>query len=234
MNPRSLAFWLTPVVLVALHVTAAAVSRSHGSGELGEEYFTRARKAIDAIPFRIGPWAGVDIEPTRAAVELLRPNRILQREYVGIDTGAEFTLMVVHCRDARDLAGHYPPRCYPANGWAPVSSTKGQLEHPGGGTIPTTVYLYRTPGGVESRVMRITNFFIIPGAGRNFAPTVEAVQRVSGSRLATVNGAAQVQVLAPDTYPAEVHEAILRDVLGAIAPAMDLIAKGDHDARDDH
>jgi len=30
--------------------------------------------------------------------------------------------MIVHCGDVRDMIGHYPPVCYPANGWKPGPS----------------------------------------------------------------------------------------------------------------
>ena len=67
------------------------------------------------------------------AQELLRPNAIFSRRFqrpgeIGVH------VLVVHCSDARDMIGHYPPICYPSSGW--VSTITGNRPTSSSATWP--------------------------------------------------------------------------------------------------
>ncbi len=84
-------------------------------------YLHRLRQLAKTVPHNFGPWRGRDVPLPRAAVSLLRPNVDMCRQFTNIKTGQHVTLMIIDCSDTRHLAGHYPPNCYPGNGWKLLS-----------------------------------------------------------------------------------------------------------------
>lgn len=75
------------------------------------------------MPKTFGHWIGRDVPLPPSAVHLLQPNVDLCRNFVNSKTGEQATLMVIDCSDTRNLSGHYPPNCYPGNGWILDKST---------------------------------------------------------------------------------------------------------------
>src|SRR5688572_20190410 len=75
--------------------------------------------AFDQAPWRIGEWNAEPLKVLPAAVEILRPNAILSRRFKSLNDNFYFDVMIIHCTDARDMDGHFPPVCFPAHGWGP-------------------------------------------------------------------------------------------------------------------
>ena len=84
-------------------------------------YFEVVAGRIGDIPVKLGDFVGNDVDVTPSAVQLLKPNKLLQRSYVDPWSGRAVTLLFVHCGNVRDMSGHYPPNCYPAHGWRSVT-----------------------------------------------------------------------------------------------------------------
>jgi hypothetical protein len=82
-----------------------------------EAYHARVRAAAEKIPTHIGSWVGHDVPIEARALSVLKPNVMISREYVNVENGIRAGFTFTHCADAHDMAGHFPPRCYPANGW---------------------------------------------------------------------------------------------------------------------
>lgn len=128
LRKRSKGVWLWPLVSILMLVGIVAEAGTHVQPADAANYLLTARKSIDDIPLTlVGPtgnlWTGTDVPVATAATELLRPNTILSREYVKQgENGVSATLLIVDCSDARDLQGHYPPRCYPAQGQQALGS----------------------------------------------------------------------------------------------------------------
>ena len=119
-TPIALANRAAPIVAGLVLCCMLAFGRIDPESLTGiDEYHEKVASAIDAIPYRVGNWIGTDIEAPREAVKLLRPNRLLQREFVDPSTRERFNVLVVHCGSLDDMLGHYPPICYPAHGWRP-------------------------------------------------------------------------------------------------------------------
>ena len=78
----------------ALLLGAIAFSGTIDAREIpgAEAYHERVRAAATAIPYRVGPWVGVDVDTTKEAVKLLKPNIIVQRLYRDPSTGRSFTM----------------------------------------------------------------------------------------------------------------------------------------------
>src|SRR6185295_7672981 len=93
-----------------------AEQRTRLKPEDAEPYHVRAKAAIESIPYQLSGWYGQDDEANPAAVKLLRTNIIFSRTYVNPASSLRASLLIVQCKDSRDMLGHYPPVCYPAHG----------------------------------------------------------------------------------------------------------------------
>ncbi|MEO1278713.1 MAG: exosortase-associated EpsI family protein, partial [Planctomycetota bacterium] len=128
---------LTAVVLAGMAAYSLASIRPGGASEA---YFRQVSQAIDALPMQIEGYIGRDRPPLPAAIEMLRPNRLVQREYADPVTGESFSVLIVHCGDVRDMMGHYPPVCYPSNGWEMDGTEAEEIVRTEGSPIPITRY----------------------------------------------------------------------------------------------
>ncbi|MDY7108295.1 MAG: exosortase-associated EpsI family protein, partial [Planctomycetota bacterium] len=108
--------WLSLLLLVALSQTLPNRVAPDGSAAARR---VEIAAAMEGVPFFVGDWVGEDEAVPREAQKLLRPNAILSRRYRR-PGGTWLHLLVVHCSDARDMLGHYPPICYPSAGWVAI------------------------------------------------------------------------------------------------------------------
>ena len=155
----------------------------------------RVKAAVEAAPSRISEWIGADITVPPAAVKLLHPNAILSRRFKPADGGPAVDLLLVHCTDARDMGGHYPPVCYRAAGWV-QEDTSGETLTLTGRALPLRVYRFsRAEGpGVERR-MRVLNVFILPDG--TLTPEIRDIRKLSERLALSSQGVAQLQIITP-------------------------------------
>jgi hypothetical protein len=161
--------WIWPVISALMLIGMMAEARTHVKPADADQHLANCRKAIDAIPFTIaGPtgniWSGSTVAVPASATQLLQPNIILSRLYVkhGAESQADIqnvALLIVHCTDARDLQGHYPANCYPAQGQKQLSK-EDRIWHLKDMDIPGIEYHFAGDGLDEESV--VYNFFITP------------------------------------------------------------------------
>jgi hypothetical protein len=190
-----------------------------------DEYRARVRKAIDAIPYKIGPSVGADMEPTRAAILLLSPNKIFQRRYVDPSTGWAASLLIVHCRDVRDMTGHFPPVCYPAHGWK-LESTESAPIVLSGDEARAMAYRFTKREELLERRMSVLDFFIIPDEGGSIFADMDAMERAARASKVGGLGVVQVQIVLEEEASPQWRDTMVRETLQAIEPAMKTIAQG--------
>lgn len=191
------------------------------------EYFDRVAEAIERVPYRIGRWIGKDVEAQPAAVRLLRPNKLMQRRYTDPFTGEEISLLIVHCGDVRDMAGHYPPVCYPAHGWRELKgqpdleivSLLGQSAH-------ARVYRFEQVREGVTRQMIVFNFFVLPGDGGPVTPDMDDLERATQRRASATLGSAQVQILVTERMSEAERREVVAEFVRAIEPSLREIARG--------
>jgi hypothetical protein len=198
---RQLAFVLTPPVLsVSLLIGIFAEQRGHLKPQDVEPYHTRAKDAVDHVPYVVGTWTGQDQEITVAAQKLLRPNAILSRMY--IDTAPSdyrtqqraATLLIVQCRDSRDMVGHYPPICYRAHGMTLDEKYCGPRDWTVNGTrIPGYEYQFTEVFAGQTSRTTVYNFLIVPGRG--IVRDMKGVEQAAEDYQQRYYGAAQFQVV---------------------------------------
>lgn len=170
--------------------------------------------AFTHAPWRIGQWTGEPVEVPNAGVEILRPNAILSRRFKNFNGNLWFTVMIIHCTDARDMEGHYPPVCYRANGWDPVGEPTECTVVINDQVVRPRVYMFQRhagPGALE--LTRVFNFFVLPGG--QITNDMDAVGKAVKSYESSIQGAAQILVAGPGT--ADFNEAVnaVGDLLAA-------------------
>jgi hypothetical protein len=185
-------------------------------------------RAFDAVPYQIEDWVGEDSRMPAAALEILRPNAMLSRSYTHQGTGITAKLLVVHCADARDMLGHYPPLCYPAAGWdadslAPLESIDIAV-----GDEPFEIAAYRfrrlDQQGVE-RLLTVYGYFILPDGTTttDVGGLQQQTDHIAWSRL----GAAQVQVTISGNLSPKKHIRQVEELLNGVADLLRFLGQGD-------
>lgn len=207
---------LTLVILLGM---CGYTLMSYRPGGAGEAYLARVRQAIDGLPDQINGYQGREQPPVPAAVEMLRPNRLLQREYKKITTGEAFSVLIVHCGDVRDMQGHFPPICYPSAGWKIESVQAEEIERTDGGPIPITRYRISREDGDTTFRRVIANTFILPRADRPLGRDDRDLDSVTRTRWSSGLGAAQVQIITP----ADMDEAIRQSIERSVANELERV-----------
>lgn len=232
--------WKNFALVAALGLLAAAGAEGwliRPRARDAEPFHARVRQAVAEIPRKIGNWEGPrDEEVPPAAVRLLRPNALLQRTYWNPRTGISATLLIVQCGDAADMGGHYPPVCYPSNGYdfdpqrGIIPGDWKALEQgvPGAedGVLRGTEYAFRRRyGDGPSRNFVVRNLIVLPQG--KFARDIREVRAAAADYQRQFYGAAQIQVLfdADRTTPAE-RDIAFAELLGANRPLFDALTSG--------
>jgi len=191
-----------------------------------EEYHANVREAINGIPQQIGDWIGTDDpEVTPAQQRILKPNIIVQRTYRQPGSNQYLRLLVVHCKDSRDMNGHYPRICYPNTGWS-LNSAEPMSIRMGSTAIPATHYSFSSTRDGRDVEMHNVNFFILPARGTNLAPNMEALERSARSVTHAGLGAAQVQIMSNQPLNTEEWRPIIERFVRAVERPIDAIVEG--------
>lgn len=207
-----------PVLSLALVLLFPLLAPSPADFSVGAEVRRQeVQRAVDAAPYRIGKWIGEDMPVPPAAVELLRPNAMLSRQFRPLDGGPGVELLIVNCGNARDMLGHYPPVCYPSAGWIALHDEPARTAalDVDGATIAATEYEFaRMRDAVREFRIRIFNFFILPdGAATS---DIEAVNDQAEQLAVSMEGVTQVQLIMPAAVPRDRALAAAGEVLSGM------------------
>lgn len=191
-----------------------------------EEYHANVSEAINGIPQQIGDWIGTDDpEVTPAQQRILKPNIIVQRTYRQPGSNDYLRLLVVHCKDSRDMNGHYPRICYPNTGWT-LNSAEPMSIRMGSTAIPATHYSFSSTRDARDVEMYNINFFVLPARGMNLAPNMDALERSARSVTHAGLGAAQVQIMSNQPLNTEEWKPIIERFVRAVEGPIDAIVEG--------
>lgn len=210
----------TAVVLLAA-IGIGNLSRPEAAD--AEPYHQRMLEAAEAIPLQIGHWVGRPVEPEAEAVELLRPNVIVSRVYENSLTNRAVNFLLVQCKDARDMAGHYPPNCYPGQGWE-IDGQTALNWSVGGIEIPLMEYrmVFRSPEGTMRMI--VYNFMILPDG--QMLSSIRGVYDAAANYRTHFFGAGQVQLVMDANIPAAERQAIFRELIGANVAVLNTLRSG--------
>jgi hypothetical protein len=197
-------------------IVAHSMARPKASD--AEPYHRRVYASFDTLPTSFGGWASADEPAPEGAVKLLRPNRMLQRRFTRDGIGASF--LVVACKDAADLGGHYPPNCYPGQGFVRLETLDMDWDV-GGRTVAGRQYQFRKTRGMEQHTLFVDSLLIVPGVG--FVRDIDEVRKAAGDYTRQYYGAAQVQVVTTDAVTRKQREQIFQEILGANMAVIDAL-----------
>lgn len=218
--------WLTILALAGLSL---ALPNRAEIGPLGEARKAEIAAAVAHISETdtIGRWRGqADDELAPEAQELLKPNASLSRRFT-CPGGPWVHLVIVHCGDARDMNGHYPPICYPSNGWMELPAPANPnhvltvMDHP----FPVREYGYSSylADGREEAI-RILNAFILPDG--NVTREIDDINRQSERLSVAVQGVAQVQVITSGRVPIADAISAAQEILNGMEGLFDALRFG--------
>jgi hypothetical protein len=232
-NGKTRGVWLWPLVSILMLVGMIGEARTRVTPADAAPHQARCKAAINGIPLTLvtptGIWSGSDVEVPKAATQLLRPNEILSRRYEKDGEGTIADLLIVDCNDARDLEGHYPPRCYPASGQKLLTATPHDLRL-GEMLIHGTEYTFAVEDGEIGEETTVFNFFVLPyvpgtmvshqelnGAIR---PDIDSVYTSGQDHQRTYYGAAEFQLILPQQMGPAQRDEIYTDLLTPMQDAI--------------
>ena len=213
--------WLAPSLSLLVLGAIVAQNLSYATPKDAEQYHKRVRESVDRIPYTVGDWYGHDVDVSDDARRLLRPNFIGKRIYRNRATGQSIALLLVHCRDARDMGSHYPPVCYPANGWDLQTSRPLSCQAGGQAAMKAKEYEFRKQGLAWYDVIHVVDVLLLPDG--TISPDISAVSAIAADYQRRYWGAGQVQVVFGErTRPAE-REGVFREFAMAIQPFVEAV-----------
>ncbi|MGN6370711.1 MAG: exosortase-associated EpsI family protein [Phycisphaerae bacterium] len=215
---------LAPVVTAVLLSGLVVEEFLRTNPASAEPYHARIAAAAAKLPYQIGDWVGMDQRVPDAATALLKPNVIISRCYRNLRTGHSATLLLVQCRDSRDMLGHYPPICYPGNGWTQSAATPREAVATDA-SYPAMQYDFNREQNGQLALTTVIDFMILPD-GR-VVRTMEELRYAARKNAARFYGAAQIQLIFdPDTPESERNQAI-HAILDAAEPVIRDIKSGE-------
>lgn len=172
---------------------------------------------LGLVPERLGPWITTEVPVPGEAIEILRPNAIFCRRFMRIGGDEDVTVIVIHCSDARDMTGHYPPICYRQLGWSLDTDRITRPEVEAGALDDPELSAYRfrrTTATGEREEMTVLNGFILPD-GRTSADVYDRTA-LAGPPTRASRGIAQVQFVFRSDVPESTAVQVARDVLSEL------------------
>ena len=252
---RVFARWLImPGIAVLLLLGIRLQESQYEAADAFEDFHARCRAAIAAIPTQVGHWMGREVPLPQPALDLLDPNALRNIRFTDFSPEGlagpdrRVSVMVVQCKLARDMQGHYPPRCYPAQGaqllsaeprnWVlrdevgslPVEAMEYQFLEPDRGGRDLPAGLLATEGYSLGRRRVVVSFLIVPGEG--IVRDMKGVNDAAEDYQQRHRGAAQVQVVFDPSWAlpdrAE-RDAITLELLNALLPTLRVLAERPED-----
>ncbi|MEX2671527.1 MAG: exosortase-associated EpsI family protein [Phycisphaeraceae bacterium] len=212
-----------PLVALLMLGAQAAETLQRPRAVEAEPYHKMVHEKHTELPEQIGRWSGTDGEVVEAAVQLLRPNFIYNRRFVNESTGRQVSVLLVHCKDARDLDGHYPPRCYPNQGYE-ISQATPRDWVVDGVEIEAMEYNFSSRMFGHKNLI-VHNFIIMPDG--TFARDMNTVEQAAGDFTRRFYGAGQVQIVFGDrAMDPEERDAVTREMIQAHLPVIEAIRTG--------
>lgn len=218
---------LAPAIAATLIAGAMVQGAFQPSPSDAAGYHQAIVEASNQVPLTAGPWTGKDVEIPDGALQLLRPNVARSRVYTREGDQAVAQFLLVQCKDARDLAGHYPPNCYPrVYNYRLIKDTPSQWTIDDM-TIHGRTYVFKADDQPQSQSVVVQQFFAMPDG--TTTDDVDAIYSLAGDFTQRHRGAAQFQVVYPadDPHTDQERDAIFELLVGSYSNVIRLILTDD-------
>lgn len=239
-------FKIWPVVLTVILIGAVAFeSTTRPQAADAEPYHKMLSDMFvnGTIPKYLGEWVGEQGKPDEAAIKLLNPNVLVKMTYHHQVNGKVVTLLLVQCKDARDIYGHFPPICYPNNGFPmKLDINNKPIMHNlkmkvSDKVIPVKRYFFKTKDGAGDMV--IDNFIIYPPRKVRTKGTdeweieegeyhldMDHFSELVGDYTRRFFGGSQVQIIYGNNTHPEEYEDLFVQIAGGALPFIESIRCG--------
>ncbi len=196
MNTAHLKLYLAPLCTLVLIGAVFGHSLTLPGPEDAQAYHQRVSAVAEDLPLSFDGWTAEPLPMQPGSMELLKPNVALRMRVSHPDYDQPMEFLIVQCRDARDLAGHYPPNCYPqVNGYIQLDAEPRNW-HAGDIDVPGTEYRFAVndlPAAPERYVLHV---MLLPDG--TFARDIDAIYKAGADYLRRHHGAAQCQLFIRD------------------------------------
>ena len=221
-----------PVVVALLLAAMAAESAATRVRPAGADaYHAAAKRAVEAIPMRVGTFSAQKEDAPREAIALLKPNVIRCLKYADNDATRPHwqdrwaSLLVDQCKDARDMNGHWPPNCYVNSGQEMVGEGRPRDWTVDGGpgvgpvTIAGTEYAFRQVTATSSTSTAVYNFLIVPGQPATLRD-MPGLRKAAETYQQRFFGAAQFQLVMDGGLSRTDRDEIFTTLMAPCVPAI--------------
>jgi exosortase len=185
------------------------------------------RDEVLALPSRIGPWRGEDVPVPLSEQRILKPNAMLSRSLAMLGGDERAHLLLIHCRDVRDMLGHWPASCYVSAGWSPERDARREITVSHAGlelrALRHRFSRVRENGQVEQT--EVWSAFLAPGEPPS--GSLQDLTGLAGARMRSQQGIAQVQVCFPGFVEDGAADRWVGSVLSSLPPELLRLLKGD-------
>jgi Protein of unknown function (DUF3485) len=215
----------TSIFLTTMVLMALALDRTFfcASAANADSYHSHVRQVVEQLPSHFDSWMGDDIPVPTGALNMLHPNVLISRKFRHVMTGEEFTFLLVQVHDARDLLGHFPPVCYPGQGW--VLGSANSIDWNGEGMkLGGMEYLFNRDRLDGAASIVVDNFFLLPNG--SCCRNMDQVENEAEDRRQKLFGAAEVQFLFDVRIPEDRRRQIIEHFLAFQSPVFDAILRG--------
>jgi hypothetical protein len=220
MNSRARYRLLALLVLTAIGAQRLVVMHKPAEVKLYQQHI---REAAAAVPTQIDGWIGRDTRLPTQALNLLTPNAYVSREYTNVETGMRANVLLVHCSDAHDMAGHFPLRCYPADGWTCSSATARDWNIGNFNMTGMEYEFYKSETVGQSKAEEsivVANCLLRPGQVLRDMDAMTATIVGAGGQS---SGAGQIYVLFDASVPQAERAKAIKTLVGGYRPVIDAI-----------
>jgi hypothetical protein len=217
MNRRDQIFFALSILLLGGAVAERCTMLPPAEGK---SYQRRVREAFESFPTQFGEWVAQDAPVPAEAMRLLRPNSLLSRQYTNVATNERCSVLLVDCTDARDLQCHYPPVCYPGQGWKLIRRDERNREVGGERVIGTDYEFSRSNFESASGIVASSTMILPDG---RFMPDMRGVDAAAADVRRRVFGAAQIQIIVDGTMTEAKRERIVQSMYELHKPLLDAI-----------
>ncbi len=191
--------------------------------EDAEPYHASIQDALAALPEPTDGWTSEDVPLPPAAVSMLRPNVTLSKRYIHEPTGMNTSFILIHCGDARDMAGHYPPICYPNSGWKQTGATPSRWST-GDKQLEGMEYRFERVDLGRTRRLTVANVILLPDG--TFATDMASLKSLETDYRHRFFGAAQMQFIFNDDLTEEQRRATIEQLIDRYHPVIRTIRSG--------
>ena len=202
------------VAALAMLGSLAAFGKLHIVTLGVDDFMSRSRKAIEAIPMKIGKWEATSASLDAEARDLLKPNANLSLRYKyqpNPDVWAHYS--VIQVADSRFMTGHAPSNCYPGSGYA-ITKQETKTWRLGEFDVRGIEYAVQRPLPDGRMVgFNVRNFFIFPD--ERFGSTLLELDEAAADYRKLKYGVTQVQFLTDPRLTDRQRDEIFSTLVGS-------------------